>query len=75
MPYAANETLPRAVRRHLPAAAQSLYRTAFNRAWQSYRHDAQREEIAHRVAWAAVKKGYRRQGGMWVRGGGSPGRR
>lgn len=66
MPYRANASLPKSVRRHLPAAAQTVYRSAFNRAWQTYRHDKRCEEIAHRVAWVAVKKGYRKQGEQWV---------
>jgi cation transport regulator ChaB len=30
------------------------------------RQPARREEIAHRVAWAAVKRQYRKLGGEWV---------
>jgi len=66
MPYAANADLPDAVRSHLPAHAQTIYREAFNHAWQSYRHDPRHEEIAHRVAWSAVKKGYVKFGDRWV---------
>ena len=69
MPYAANRDLPDAVRRHLPAAAQTVYRGVFNRAWQTYRRDERCEEIAHRVAWAAVKRGYRKRGERWVANG------
>ncbi len=58
MPYASNDQLPRRVYTHLPLAAQDIYREAFNHAWQTYRHDPRREEIAHRVAWAAVKRRY-----------------
>lgn len=66
MPYRGNADLPEAVRRHLPAHAQTVYRSAFNHAWTAYRNSARREEIAHRVAWAAVKKGYRKLGDTWV---------
>ena len=70
MPYRENGNLPKSVRRHLPATAQTVYRAAFNHAWQTYRqtyrHDKRCEEIAHRVAWVAVKKGYRKQGEQWV---------
>jgi cation transport regulator len=66
MPYASNEDLPASVRDHLPAHAQAIFRSAFNHAWQSYRGSARLEEIAHRVAWAAVKRRYRKCGGEWV---------
>jgi cation transport regulator len=66
MPYAANEDLPPGVRNHLPHDAQTVYREAFNHAWQTYGGDPRREEIAHRVAWAAVKHGFRKADGMWV---------
>ena len=66
MPYEANADLPDAVRLHLPAHAQTIYREAFNHAWQSYRSDPRHEEIAHRVAWAAVKKSYVKSGDRWV---------
>jgi cation transport regulator len=56
MPYPSNADLPTPVRRHLPPRAQDLYREAFNDAWDTYADDRRREEIAHRVAWAAVKR-------------------
>jgi cation transport regulator len=54
------------VRRHLPELAQDIYREAFNHAWVSYSADVRREEIAHRVAWAAVKRKYEKVGKDWV---------
>jgi len=63
MPYSSNLELPPAVRNHLPAHAQDIFREAFNHAWQEYRGD---EERAFRVAWAAVKRGYRKRGRDWV---------
>ncbi len=67
MPYASNEVLPPAIRAHLPPHAQDIFRAAFNHAWESYgaREPARREEIAHRVAWAAVKRRYRKSGDRW----------
>jgi cation transport regulator len=67
VPYAATSELPPAVRR-LPAHAQEIFLSAFNGAWQSYRDRSpqEQEEIAFRVAWAAVKKQYRKQGEVWV---------
>jgi cation transport regulator len=48
--------------------AQDIYRAAFNSAWESYgaKEPGRREEIAHRVAWAAVKKRYRKADGDWI---------
>lgn len=68
MPYASNDDLPLSVRRHLPPHAQDIFRAAFNSAWQTYgaRTPWRREEAAHRVAWAAVKKRYRKVGSAWV---------
>ncbi len=68
MPYATNEDLPPSVRNHLPPSAQSAYREAFNGAWNSYGLDPRREEIAHRVAWSAVKRHWHKAGsGNWER--------
>ncbi|MFI5020973.1 MAG: ChaB family protein [Alphaproteobacteria bacterium] len=67
MPYRTNADLPPALRAHLPAEAQLIYREAFNHAWQQYAAEGgRREEIAHRVAWAAVKRQYVKSDGMWV---------
>ncbi len=66
MPYASNADLPPSVRHHLPSQAQSLYREAFNGAWSTYVADARREEIAHRTAWAAVKRRFHKDcDGQW----------
>jgi cation transport regulator len=68
MPYKCNEDLPHSVRAHLPTQAQNIFRKAFNAAWRTYREidPAHIEEIAHRVAWAAVKKRYGKLGNVWV---------
>ncbi|MGB8274514.1 MAG: ChaB family protein [Alphaproteobacteria bacterium] len=73
MPYRRNSDLPESVQNSLPAHAQDIYRKAFNSAWEGYgspeaRRDAaaSREETAHKVAWAAVKKVYRKVGDEWV---------
>ena len=66
MPYPSLDDLPAAIQRHLPHHAQEIFRSAFNHAWETYALDPSREEIAHRVAWAAVKHGYRKVGGDWV---------
>lgn len=66
MPYASNEDLPLSVRNHLPLGAQDIYRETFNHAWQTYSGNPRREEIAHRVAWSAVKRRYRKADGEWL---------
>lgn len=73
MPYATNEELPKGVRNNLPDHAQDIYRAAFNAAWEQYkdpkkrRDNAPREEVAHRVAWAAVEHKYEKnKEGKWV---------
>lgn len=69
MPYASNSDLPPSVRQHLPGHAQDIFREAFNHAWSEYAEDPRREEIAFRVAWAAVKKaGFVRVGRKWAAG-------
>lgn len=66
MPYERNEDLPESLRAHLPAHAQDIFRAAFNNAWTEYALRPNREAIAHRVAWAAVKRHYRKLGDRWV---------
>ena len=63
MPYATNDDLPDSIRTHLPAHARDIFRAAFNNAWHTY---GGREDTAHRVAWAAVKHRYRKEGDDWV---------
>lgn len=73
MPYQTISELPENVREHLPKHACEIYMKAFNSAWEQYdqpeerRGDASREETAHKVAWAAVKKVYQKdeQTGTW----------
>lgn len=76
MPYERNAELPENVRNVLPKHAQDIYRKAFDSAWDEYRDpedrrgDASREETAHRVAWAAVKKVYEKsEDGNWRKKG------
>lgn len=68
MPYKSTSELPESVRNALPDHAQDIYKEAFNSAYEEYdkpeerRGDADREEAAHKVAWAAVKKKYKKGG-------------
>jgi cation transport regulator len=71
MPYKNISDLPESIRQHLPRHAREIYLAAFNNAWEQY-HDssarrgkASREEVAHKVAWAAVKRQYEKQDDHW----------
>ncbi len=73
MPYDKRSELPDSVRDNLPKHAQEIYQEAFNSAWDEYKDpddrqgDDSREEVAHKVAWAAVKQRYRKNDdGNWV---------
>lgn len=66
MPYHAIADLPETVRNSLPRHAQEIYLEAFNGAWEEYVGTKDREEMAHRVAWAAVKKVYKKEREKWV---------
>jgi cation transport regulator len=73
MPYKTIKDLPENIQDHLPQHAQEIYLAAFNNAWQQYkeskdrRDKASHEETAHKVAWAAVKHSYEKQGDKWVK--------
>lgn len=68
MPYSNINDLPASVKNVLPEHAQDIYKEAFNSAYEEYkdpedrRGDADREEVAHKVAWNAVKKKYHKGG-------------
>ena len=66
MPYSHNFELPASVRSHLPEHAQDIYRAAFDHAFDAHRGDPRQEEAAHRIAWAAVKRPYVKEGDEWV---------
>lgn len=66
MPYHTISDLPDAVQGSLPKHAQEIYLEAFNSAWEEYVGARDREEMAHRVAWAAVKKVYKKEREKWV---------
>ena len=54
--------------RRLPRHAREIFLAAFDTAWRSYADRGQhaREEIAHRVAWVAVKKRHHKIGDLWI---------
>ena len=74
MPYDKLTELPGPVKDNLPKHAQEIYQAAFNSAWDEYdsadkrRGDDSREEVAHKVAWSAVKQSYKKNdSGNWVK--------
>lgn len=74
MPYKSIQELPDSVKDNLPKHAQEIYKEAFNNAWDEYKEksdrkrDASREQVAHSVAWNAVKQSYKKgDNGNWVK--------
>lgn len=73
MPYKNMQDLPESVRDNLPKHAQEIYLEAFNSAWDQYdqpeerRDGADRDETAHKIAWSAVKRVYKKDDktGRW----------
>jgi cation transport regulator len=65
MPYEINADLPPSVRERLPEHAQDIYRAAFNPAFAAHAGDPRREEAAHSIAWAAVKRSYVKVRDRW----------
>lgn len=65
MPFKRIEDLPDRVKDNLPKHAEEIYLAAFNSAYDQYDEPHERdnpkesrEVVAHKVAWAAVKKVY-----------------
>jgi cation transport regulator len=74
MPYHDLAELPKRIKDSLPLEAQELYKKAHNRAWDEYKDPKKRsgqetlDEIADRIALAAVEKEYERDHrGNWHR--------
>ena len=69
------QDLPEGPENVLPDHAKEIYRKAHNNALEQYKDPKKRrgkaslEEVAHKVAWAAVKKEYEkdRRTGTWKR--------
>lgn len=63
MPYKKTQDLPKNVKSHLPDSAQLIYLKAFNNALEQYTD----EIVACKVAWSAVKRGYKKGAdGNWT---------
>lgn len=74
MPYQSRSDLPDNVKGVLSNVphAQDIYREAYHSAYKRYkdpqerRENASREEVAHKVAWNAVKEKYKKgNDGQW----------
>lgn len=64
MPYLSNQDLPKNISEHLPEQAQTIFRKAFNHAYEQYND----ETVAFKVAWSAVKKVYKKgSDGRWIK--------
>ncbi len=63
MVYDSKTDLPDSVKDNLPSHAQEIYKEAYNSASQQYDDEA----TAHKVAWSAVKKEYKKEGDRWVK--------
>jgi cation transport regulator len=58
----------------LPSHAQEIYKKAHRNALKQYKSPSKRrggkqqsrEQVAHKVAWSAVKKEYKKKGDRWV---------
>jgi cation transport regulator len=58
----------------LPSHAQEIYKKAHKNALKQYKSPSKRrggkqqsrEQVAHKVAWSAVKKEYKKKGDKWV---------
>ncbi|MCX4145092.1 MULTISPECIES: ChaB family protein [Paraburkholderia] len=42
-----------------------MYRSAFNHAYAAHAEESRQEEIAHRIAWDAVRRSYVKQADTW----------
>lgn len=75
MPYNKLPDLPKGVEHNLPKHAQEIYQAAYNDAYHYYKDPKNRdhgiedslEEVAHKVAWSAVKQKYvKNKKGEWI---------
>lgn len=72
MPYDKRSELPKQVKENLPAHAQDIYKESYNNAYERFedpeniKGNDDQETAAHKVAWAAVKNKYTKEGDKWV---------
>jgi cation transport regulator len=63
MPYRTNADLPASVRENLPDHAQTIFRNTFDAA---IHQPGITEQIAFKIAWAAMEKVYEKRDGRWI---------
>jgi cation transport regulator len=59
----------------LPEHAQEIYKKAHTNALEQYKNPEKRrggkrqsaEQVAHKTAWSAVKRDYKKKGNQWVK--------
>jgi len=67
MPYKTLSELPPPVKDNLPTHAEEIYMAAYNSAWEQHGKENNAEIICNSIAWAAVKKAYKKNTeGKWV---------
>ncbi len=79
MTYKTTNDLPDTIRQALPEEAQKIYLEAYNQSWENYEEEIEpgeqdREAVAHRDGWAAVKHEFVQdeKKGKWYRKGEEP---
>ena len=67
MPYSSVAELPPPVKDNLPAPAEKIFMAAYNSAWEQHGKEKDAEMTCTSIAWAAVKKSYKKsEGDKWV---------
>jgi cation transport regulator len=59
----------------LPEHAKHIFKKSYNNALKEYRDPKKRrggkketlEEVAHKIAWSAIKKSYKKKEDAWIR--------
>lgn len=66
--YDQKSELPSGVANNLPDHAQDIYLSAYNSAFEDHEDEDDAKQIAHRIAWSAVKQSYEKSSsGNWHR--------
>ena len=63
MPYSSIDELPEFIKSVLPVSAQKIFVKVFNKAYEDSGGD---DVFAMKVAWAIIKKRYKKEGHKWV---------
>lgn len=66
MPYKSLNELPPPVKDNLPTHAEEIYMATYNSAWEQHGKEKDAEITCNSIAWAAVKRAYKKVEGKWV---------